>query len=408
MGKKSDRIEELMAELHDATAELMATRFLLRGMGDMVGAEIEAPSSMEVAQRCLIEFGDALQRRWSTGVPPLIPGLRMRPPAPSRTASPTKTSAKVADMPWHTFDEEVDEQIDRLDEQGLTKPRENGAMTVVASTTDEDEADGAIQTIDDLARELGIQPRDTPMATLAAAHQEVLRIKNIGSDVQASSSNKALTKGDSLAESVAHGHAQNAELRDGVTQARTIVNRIAAVMQIGAWDKDGTELLERVQQYENWKHDLKRRIRELQVAPIPVDAIRDEVSVNGHVADELQSHLARLMAPKELADWLKSRPRDSVVKAASPVHLPYPFTFKQTDIHCLRVATRDAGLESRVESLTIRLEGLSTMLHELAASNTAADELTRLMNVVILPILARQRSAQRIPEDTDPPPPAAA
>ena len=255
-----------------------------------------------------------------------------------------------------------------------------------------------------IARELGLgvgaMRHDEALAQI---HQEILRIKNSGSDVQAESTDKALTKGDSLGEAVAHGHSQNAELRAEVTRARSIINRLASVMQVGQWDRDGTELLERAQQYENWKHDLKRRIRELCDGPaLGVD----EVAVNGHIADELQAHLARLMAPKELAGWLKSRPPRDVVRAATGtvVYLPYPFTFKTDDVALLHVEHRATGIRSAMAIGNMGNGGsryleMSGVFGEIRESQVASEEFVRFMNAVILPILARQRAALRPPND---------
>jgi len=67
---------------------------------------------------------------------------------------------------------------------------------------------------------------------LATIHEEIVRIKSMGADVEAESGNKFLSAGKFPGPSDRPWtHAQAADLRDGATQARTIVARLAAVMQ---------------------------------------------------------------------------------------------------------------------------------------------------------------------------------
>jgi hypothetical protein len=382
MGKKDDRIEGLEADLADTRALLTAAKFLLRRIGDDAGVDLCEDLSMQTAPRNLQKF----LRGAARGTASLEPGRR-----------------RQASGSWDTYDDEVDEQIDRMDAQGLTKPREPSAALVSSgSGPDDDLADlrarastvtQAAPTILAIASELGLEVGSLAHdEALAAIHAEIIRVKSMGSDTEAEASSKFLAKGDSLGQAIAHHHAQNEELREGVTQARTIVARLAAVMQVDKWDKDGTELLEHAQRWEGLKHELKRRIRDLRdntIRGIEDINLRQGVE-NEAIADELQSHLDRLMSRKEMTDFLKAAPGKPAAKVA--IHEPYPFTFRGVDTGTiwnalLRGETTPRGHE------------LESVFSDISNSRTAADELARVMNVVILPILARQKAAQRVPQD---------
>jgi hypothetical protein len=363
MGKKAERIEDLEAELADTKAELVAAKFLLRSIGDTLEVTLDDNLTMDTAPRLLRQFLDRMREK-------------PRPPA--------RTKRRAAGS-WDTFDDVVDEQIDRLDAQGLTKPREAGALvqTEPGNPSPYDLGVLVVAVADELGLEVATLPHNE---ALVAIHQEIIRIKNMGADTEAESSSKFLAKGDSLGQAIANSHAQNADLRDGATQARTIVARLAAVMQVASWDKDGTELLERAQQYENWKHRLKQRVRELR-AVNPSDFAG---STNMHIAEELQSHLAALMSRKEMVDFAKALPRS----AAAPVvvHEPYPFTFRDQDAQMIENAL------VRGDSST-RSSELENVFKDISESRVGRGEFARVMNVVVLPILARQKAAQRVPPE---------
>lgn len=357
MGKKSERIEEL-------TTELEATKVLLRGVGDSVGVVIDGPVTMADIPRLTREFAD---------------GLRAGAPRSSAAiASAPRRKRSVADMPWDTFDEHVDEAIDRLDEQGLTR-KEGG----------EAPGDDPLSVIADIARELGIVG-DTPGDTIRLIRAEIVRLKN-GGDIGAPSSSTALTKGDTLSDVFTHAHDQNRHLRDETQQARTVLGRIAAVMQVDRWDADGTQILERAQVYEAWKHALKLRIKDL----LATGSIAKGSGADVLIAEELQAHLDKLMTARELSDWNKARStwvkRAAAAVAAAPLIAPYPFTFRNSDLAVIRHAmVDDEGVERR--------DLLSRVLSDIGDSVVSTDELVRFLNRDILPILARQRAAQRLPE----------
>jgi hypothetical protein len=397
MGQKTERIKEL-------ETELTAASLLLRHIGDTLGIEFRAPTNPAEAMKEHQRFLTALAN------PPGRPGAT--PPAdipsPRRRIKPGPGS-------WDTFDEEVDHQIDRMEAQGLTAPREASGALVRRDTSDAysprdpdlDALERMRTTILAIGGELGLNVTESRHdEALAAIHEEILRVKNLGADVEAESGSKFLSAGKSLGQAIAHDHAQAEDLRDAATQARTIVARLAAVMQIGTWDKDGTELLERAQKWEMWKHDLMKRIRELRATRPSVTASLDDGDVAQLVARELQRQLDRLLTPKELQNWLKSMERaGATVKVdAGPLAPPYPFTFAAEDVVVLLLAAQLAtDPESEVPpSWRIRYKELEQVLLDLRASVVAQGEFARTMNMVILPILARQRAAQKVPDSANP------
>lgn len=385
MGNKTDRIRELEGNLE-------AARVLLRNIGDAMGVELDTATTVSETLPLHRNFLNALRAK--TDAP--VKGV-------TEVAVPRPRAAPAAPGSWDTFDQHVDDQIDRLAEQGLTAPRGDGALARSSDfgVSDEQFDDATNRnTSRDIARELGLEVHEDLGAMLLAIYAEILRVKNIGADIAAPSTNKALAKGDTLAQAIEHGHAQASDLRDGATQARAIVSRIAAVMQIPVWDKDGTELLERAQRWEGWKHELKARIRWLR-GGYSTPTLRARDVPDEHAATELQVHLDRLLSPKELADWLKANQRAGEVKVdAGPLVAPYPFEFRAGDVVPILAALESRADVTVIEKLgSTRTEGLVTLFRDISMSRVSTDEFTRTMNVVILPILARQRAAQRLPED---------
>lgn len=402
MGQKTDKIKELQNEL-------AAERYLLRKIGDTVGCEFEPPTTTAEATKEHQRFLDAL-RNMSGGGLGVVDWDKAKPASRPRRLRPAAPGS------WDTHDEEVDEQIDRLEAQGLTKPRQSsntleqfeasvlspprGALV----TTDFTQADidGILRsTIRDIAHELGLNEAMDPAEALGAIHEEIVRVKNQGADVEAESGSKFLSANKSLGQAIAHDHAQAADLRDAATAARTIVARLAAVMQIGQWDKDGTELLERAQKWEMWKFDLMKRIKELRARPtvgVVVGTSSEVHATDMKVADELQRQLDRLLSPKELGNWLKSLEKAAAAGAvkmdAGPPVPPYPFKSSPSDATHILSAVRSRFADDC---------DLAILFKDIVGSRVASEEFARTMNLVILPILARQRAAQKVPEDASRP-----
>lgn len=383
MGKKNEKIEQLEGDLtaiRAELAELEATRYLARRMADSVGLEIDTVKNLADAnglyKRFVACMGTSSAARSGRAVP--------TPPVDPASAG----------GPWHTFDGEVDETIDRMEAEGLlTKPRTSTALSrdVSAAGAEVDTSDRASEVVSALARELGVGGADA-LDRLEACYQEVLRLKNAGSDVIAESTNKALSKGDTLAQVMDHAHIQNAELRDGASKARMIVQRVAGAMQIDRYDSDGTELLERIQFFEGVKHWVKQRIRTLSVAPAELHQTIGGIAARQGVLEELETLLARLMSPRECTDWAKARPKGITSPAESlvPMIPPYPFVFGPPDV--LLITESIAAVSGRGALRYAQLRDIFSLIGD---GNVPTEEFCRLMNVVILPILARQVAARQ-------------
>jgi hypothetical protein len=399
MGQKTERIKEL-------EAELTAARLLLRHIGDTLGIEFEPPTTTAEAMKEHQRFTEALRGKpfgRSDGV--------TTPPLPSDIPSPRRR-IKPVPRTWDTFDDEVDHQIDRMEAEGLTKPRETGALvrrdTGDACSSLSDFAPTLAElapTIQAIAGELGLNVNESRHdEALTAIHEEILRVKNLGGDVEAESGSKFLSAGKSLGQCIAHDHAQAEDLRDAATQARTIVARLAAVMQIGTWDKDGTELLERAQKWETWKYELMKRIRELRASRAGAMMSPEDGVLAGGIAVELQRQLDILLSPRELQNWLKSLERAGAtvkVDAAAPPVPPYPFEFARRDL--AYIANAFAGVPGGMSLADLeRHQRIHRAIIEMGNSLVASEEFARTMNLVILPILARQRAAQKVPDSANP------
>ena len=68
------------------------------------------------------------------------------------------------------------------------------------------------------------------------------------------------------------------------------------------------------------------------------------------------------------------------------------------------VLTEEADTDI-IEKRVTRTTGLLNVVRDISLSREACEMFTRAMNVVVLPILARQRAAQQVPDDTLPNPP---
>jgi len=400
MGQKTERIKEL-------ETELTAARLLLRHIGDTMGIEFEAPTNPAEAMKEHQRFLTALAK-------PLGRPAGAAAPLPADNPSPRRR-IKAAPGSWDTFDDEVDHQIDRMEAEGLTTPREEAGTALCHGTlVGSPPGWGSVAVSDDLlqsiAGELGLNVTQMPIhEALAAIHEEILRVKNQGADVEAEAGSKFLSAGKSLGQAIAHDHAQAEDLRDAATQARTIVARLAAVMQIGTWDKDGTELLERAQKWEMWKYDLMKRLRELRATRPGVTMSLDDGDIAQRVAEELQRQLDRLLTPKELQNWIKSLERAGATVSldAGPPVPPYPFEFTAIDPGLISQALEgdlaDPAQGRETMSDAERTDKIIEVFDRIDDSRMASEEFARTMNLVILPILARQRAAQKVPDSASQP-----
>jgi hypothetical protein len=287
-----------------------------------------------------------------------------------------------------TFEKFVDSEIDR----NLNSPEGRGRALAQVNGEEELARDLGNDHLDAIAHELGIHVDDLNLgAALEAIHKELLRIKNPGADTSPETGNALLSKGDSLAQAIQHNVAQAQHLSDELTRARALLGRVAGALQVGQWDADGTEILEKVQRWESLKHALRRRIRELRTLHETWRTESDDVL---DIADELQALLARLMAPKDLAKWLDGKPSgvaSPTVAALATIHAPTPLRpFTLTDLARLSNCARSANGGANTDEL----QWLPRTMAAIAASIVVSGEFVNLMNLVILPALTRLRAAE--------------
>jgi hypothetical protein len=285
-------------------------------------------------------------------------------------------------------DKDMDRAIDRANaltqnRHALTQNRHNFASTSQGVTqalmTEVGEAMDIRKVIDAIARELGLDFQNTPpFEAVHGIYQELRRLKNPSADVSTEADSPELSKGDSLAQAVAHNAAQRSHLDTELTKTRTLIARVAAAMQIGTWDADGTELLEKIQRWETLKHVMSRRIRQLR-----------EDAGQLAVAHEMETLLARLMAPKEFAKWLEGKPPGTVTAAVAELAAQPPGDPSQ-DMGPGDVVRLSRLIRQSPNVNDDLIAYLDKVFGGLAQSITATNEFLHLMNLVILPILARQ------------------
>lgn len=254
-----------------------------------------------------------------------------------------------------------------------------------------DSATSAWTAIADIARELGIgdierefwsNPDGALGAALREIRAEILRIKNPSGDVAADAAG-ALSKGDTLGEAISHNRAAQQSLELELGKAREIIQRLAGAMQISQWDVDGTELVERAQRWDGFKHALRKSLDVWRARASSPD-LGAGTNPTGAIVLELSGFLALLTSHSSLAAWLKNKPKvasDALLSVASDPPLT---TFSKESLSdivtCLHATEVDrAGSSWTVAKMTSVMD-----------SSVASAEFVNLMNLVILPILARQ------------------
>lgn len=344
MGKRT-RIEDLEQSNGAANA-------LIRQLGDILGIAVDDDVDSTNVVNYTAKFTAALSS--------------------NHAITPSAGQPGLSGSTFNTFDDDLDDEIDRAN-------RTSGAgnALVVSGPVAHSAGDTTEEIINSIGIEVGVQAHLlTPRAALREILAGIRALKGSG-DI-AESDNPQVSKGDSLQQAIQHNAAMRQHLDIEVTRSRAIVARIASAMQITQWDPDGTELIEKVQRWESFKHVLSRRIKEL----------RSEA--RGVVADELESILARLMAPREFAKWLEGKPRGTVSPAVMELATePAPANVLEVADLIDMVKCLESG--QGVSLVTRRL------FADLRASVVATQEFLRLMNLVVIPIVARQRAATGAP-----------
>ncbi len=264
----------------------------------------------------------------------------------------------------------------------LTVPRESD--TDQAETTLRQVFGEIQEPLEAIADELGINIHESSLPTaLNEIRDEINRIKNPSGDVAADAAG-ALSKGDSLSEAIAHNRAAQRNLELELDKARGIIQRVAGAMQIGQWDADGTELVERAQRWDGFKHALRKSL-DVWRARASSFASNDG-DPTGAIVLELSGFLALLTSHKDLAAWLKNKPK----VAASEITLSLASErvtgqlFSTENLGDIVICLQQTDVD-RAGSLWTR-----DKMTAIECSRVARDEFINLMNLVILPILARQ------------------
>jgi hypothetical protein len=387
MGKK-ERIADLEKQSDDlgrsrdllatsAAAANMLIQQIGREVGVIVNEQIVPSNASEYGARILAAIRAVRQRARTDGA-----------------ATDEVLSGSRMEAPDHDIDREIDHANEVLhNEVALAKA--DPLFGDVPTTT---LVSGVIDAIARIAREFDLDTTDSPGEALGRIHLEILRLKNPSGDVTSEADNPALSKGDSLAQAIEHNAAERDHLHTELTRARAIISRIAAAMQIGTWDADGTQILEKVQRWETLKHVLSRRIHELRSgSPDPSGNIGKQWhAARPAIAIELEHHLARLMAPKEFAKWLEGKPPGVVTPAVAELAEQPPATDQAATemMSAGDIVRLSRVIRQSVDVSDVLIGFLDRVFGAMARSVEASSEFLNLMNLVVLPLLARQAAAR--------------
>lgn len=270
-------------------------------------------------------------------------------------APDTPAPGALGTEPPHTFDDLVDQQIERFGDEAslpagaLAKRPEPGAKAHVISQ---------------IWRELGI-PGDTMSEEQILA--AIRNMKNAGGDVEAEATPGTATS-HSLVDVVAQGRQLEHGLRDELTRARGIISRVAGALQVSQWDADGTELVERAQRVEKAKHELRKLI----------SSCRTGESTQPPIVAALATVLGILSSPAAAAKFLENKP--AAVRAMEVAPTPDLGRFKPFLASSLRDIWH--ATESIADGNIRRVFGAMD-----EAGGVGADFVT-FMNLVIIPRLA--------------------
>lgn len=189
-----------------------------------------------------------------------------------------------------------------------------------------------------------------------------------------------LDKPESALDVVRANNAERSSLQDSARRNNQIISRVASALRVDQWDADGTQILEKAQQWASFAHWIKQRQKR---AP------------SQEIANELATVLTALVAPSDLAKWIMTREESPGEQMPAVV---------------LEVAQSPAGTDSRIEA-SVTKANLSKLLNVVIAARhinpTAGDgsewlslalmsergtqELLNLLNLVLLPLLRRMK-----------------
>ena len=211
-----------------------------------------------------------------------------------------------------------------------------------------------------------------------------------GADVSGDAESTALTKGDTLAGAMIHNSRKIDEMAQGVSQARLALRRIGEALGVTQADPDGELTLEKAQQWGVFCYYVKKRYAHWNemAANLPTSDTSELAQCMRNARAELANILARLVAPAELAKWLKDKA--PAVATAGVLGLAEDRTvgsqferFTAADVERVAHAVTDYVRAFPAEA---RIEPFFTALRR---SPSAVNEFVTLMNLVILPIVTR-------------------
>lgn len=240
----------------------------------------------------------------------------------------------------------------------------------------------------EVSDELGI-PQDDTRTTHGIAcqtHTAILKLRNSGADIDPEAG-QALVKGDSLAQAIQHNLDMRAHLESEVARLRLVVQRVAEALQVQQFDSDGLELLERINRWQNLKFTIRSRRKELLASGAATSAV-----------DELNHLLAFVTLPKELAEWLSSKPKPTATDAVIGLgESPRPAASTIRPITTADISyIRSTGMELG-DGHDERAYYLYDLVKSICAASSASNELVNLVNLVVIPLVERHRAATAAP-----------
>lgn len=219
---------------------------------------------------------------------------------------------------------------------------------------------------------------------------EHAELRQLASDMIGASGGDAAEVTTAIRAEVEARRSETEAVRDELKAARLLINRIAGAMQIDKWSKEGDELLERAQRWNTFTLMLQRRIKRL------AQDGREDLIGRPELANELRVLLAALMCKPEYEAWVRALPTaafsEAVTNAISTT-AQYPTVMRDIDVAIIKEALSMApvlreGMNRPVGDLDVRSDKLQKMFESMYAFPTVTREFTRLMNIIVLPMLA--------------------
>ncbi len=249
-------------------------------------------------------------------------------------------------------------------------------------------------TLQDIAAFIGLAPRYASSTTALMVGLRELR--------DGPAAHEEGTGTDTLAEAIESNRDERRSLSRDLRQARQIVNQTAAALQVGEWDKDGSEIIERAQRLGIFLHTLQQRMKIVENPAIPThhdqgDAAERAARRKG-ASDELRGLLVQFMAPEAIAKIMATRPAFAATPAmfemataptppGQPIAFLDSFSINQLEwmIEIVCAAPALPGFVSTSERTQCQ-----NMLKALHRSTSAKSDVVAMFRGAVLPILRQQ------------------